>query len=466
MSFVSLPFLIFFPAVLLVTALLPAAKLRHGALLIASYVFYGWWDWRFCFLMLGLTAISYVTALALEKRPKSKPILAVGVTAPLLTLFLFKYLNFFADSFCMAFGVKSTGAINVILPVGISFYTFQSLSYTIDAYRGDVKVSHNPVKFALYISFFPQLVAGPIVKASDFLPQLDEDRRPTLRRLSDGLSVFFWGMLKKAVLADQISPFVDSVFAAPAAYASATVALAVVAYALQIYFDFSGYSDMAIGCARCLGYDLNRNFDLPYLSSNVTEFWGRWHISLSVWLKQYLYIPLGGNRKGAARTYLNLMLTMLLGGLWHGAGLNFIFWGGLHGAALCFHKLWMKHVPPCRAGWWRILSTLLTFAFVCLCWVFFRAQNMGQAFAVLKKLFVWSDGIRQIYLWAAAALAALLLATLWCALFRRDERGIIHGDSPTFRLGTFRGTLGFALLIGFTLILMYTGDNPFIYFQF
>ena len=467
MSFVSIAFFVFFALVLLSQLVLRASRARQIALLAASYVFYGWWDWRFCFLMLLLTAVAYGTALGLEKHPRRRGLLALGIIVPLGTLFVFKYMNFFLDSFCTLLRIARPGTLRIILPVGISFYTFQSMSYTIDVWRGKVAVSHDPLRFALYIAFFPQLVAGPIVKASEFLPQLEQERRPTRAGVAEGLNIFFWGMLKKAVLADQLSVFVDAVYAAPAAFSSGTVALAVLSYALQIYFDFSGYSDMAIGCARCLGYDLPKNFNLPYISANVSEFWKRWHISLSSWLMQYLYIPLGGNRKGRARTYVNLMITMLLGGLWHGAGVNFILWGALHGAALCVHKLWrVRHPAPARSAVGRVLSVAATFCFVCLCWVFFRAQSMAQALAVLRKLFIWSDGVRHMYSWAIAAPVLLALATLWCMRYRRSADGSVQGALPLFRLGTFAGTLGFALLAGFTLILMYTGENPFIYFQF
>ena len=467
MSFVSIAFFVFFGLVLLSQIVLRSGNARRLVLLAASYVFYGWWDWRFCFLMLALTLVAYCTALGLEKHPGRKLLLAVGVAAPLAVLFFFKYMNFFLDSFCALFGITGVGALRIILPVGISFYTFQSLSYTIDVWRGKVQVSHSFVRFALYIAFFPQLVAGPIVKAADFLPQLDQDRRPSRNGVAAGLNIFFWGMLKKAVLADHLSVFVDAVYAAPEAFSSLSVLLAVLAYALQIYFDFSGYSDMAIGCARCLGYELEKNFDLPYISANVSEFWKRWHISLSSWLQQYLYISLGGNRRGRARTYLNLMLTMLLGGLWHGAGVNFIIWGGLHGAALCVHKMYLaRRGGPSSGRMARILSTAATFAFVCLCWVFFRAQTPGQALAVLSRLFIWRGGVTHIYTWAVAAPLMMAAATLWCARRHRNPDGSIHGALPMFRLGTFTGTLAYALLVGMVLILMYTGANPFIYFQF
>ena len=466
MNFVSIAFFVFFVVVLGLQFVLKSTRLKHISLLIASYVFYGWWDWRFCFLMLGLTAVSFFTALGLEKRPGDKKIVAAGVIAPLAVLFFFKYMNFFIDSFCAAFGISAPVSLNIILPVGISFYTFQSLSYTIDAWRGKVKISHDFIKFALYIAFFPQLVAGPIVKAADFLPQLDEDRRPTGARIGEGLNIFFWGLLKKAVLADQLSPFVDAVFASPNAYASATVMLAVLAYAMQIYFDFSGYSDMAIGCAKCMGYDLAKNFDLPYISKNVSEFWKRWHISLSTWLQEYLYIPLGGNRKGRVRTYINLMLTMLLGGLWHGAGVNFIIWGGLHGAALCVHKIWHAKHSGYKNGFTKALCVLFTFVFVCLCWVPFRAADFATSAAIYTKLFAWSGGVSHPFTWALAVPVLTGLATMWCAKFHRDAKGAVHGEMPVFRLNTFFGALAFTLLVGLCLILMYTGDNPFIYFQF
>lgn len=465
MNFVSIIFAVFFSLVLLSQLLLRRARARQWALLIASYIFYGWWDWRFCALMLLLTAVAYLAGLAMEKRPRCRTILAVGVGVPLAVLFYFKYTNFFLDSFCALFHIEH-GALDIILPVGISFYTFQSLSYTIDVYRGTLPTCHDPMKFALYIAFFPQLVAGPIVKAAEFLPQLEEERRPSRARIARGLTEMLFGVLKKAVLADNLSVFVDAVFAGVGAYSSGTVALAVVAYSLQIYFDFAGYSDMAIGAARCLGYDLAPNFDLPYLSRNVTEFWKRWHISLSTWLMQYLYIPLGGNRRGRWRTYINLMVTMLLGGLWHGANVTFVLWGGLHGLGLCVQKAWSRRFPPKPGAARTAVATVLTALYAMLLWVPFRAQSIDHALMVYRKLFFWTPGVVDISSWTLVALAVLTVATLWCALRCRDEAGRIHGRTPALRLGTFGGTLAFTLLAGMALVLMYTGENPFIYFQF
>lgn len=475
MSFTSIQFIILFLATLAVLSVSglfhsPKARIfRHVYLLVASYVFYGWWDWRFCFLMLLLTVVAYSTAKHLDNERYRRLAITVGIAVPLLILAFFKYTNFFLDSFSSAFGIENMRSLNIILPVGISFYTFQSMSYTIDVYRKKIK----PAKLldvALYISFFPQLVAGPIVKAQDFLPQLEQDRRVTLKGLEAGLQIFIMGMFKKIVLADRLSVFVDDVFAAPAAYSSLTVILAVISYALQIYFDFSGYSDMAIGCARCMGYDLQRNFNLPYLSKNPSEFWKRWHISLSTWLQEYLYIPLGGNRKGKTRTYINLMLTMILGGLWHGASWTFVIWGTLHGLALCVHKAVAKkrkdkkHLPA-------PVLILINNIFVCLCWIFFRADRFGTALCVLNKIFIWSGGVQQIYFWLIFAVVIEILYVIWCAVMSKkhpEENGRFTLNAYYFRhdLSTVKGLFLFFLEIMAVIGLAYTGGSPFIYFQF
>ena len=479
MLFNSLPFVIFFAIVCGLMALTnvnrvkallpwPVNSLRHVILLLASYVFYGWWNWKCCFLMLGLTVVAYVCAAAYEKDGK-KLWVTLGVVMPLVILGIFKYFNFFVDSFCALLGLSRAGSLNILLPVGISFYTFQSLSYTIDVYRGKVRAEKSFVNVALYIAFFPQLVAGPIVKAGEYLPQLREDRNISLDNLQQGVQAFALGLFKKVVLADNISTFVDAVYHNPAEFHAVTVLLAVAAYSIQIYCDFSGYSDMAVGCARCLGYDLPRNFNLPYISKNVTEFWKRWHISLSTWLMEYLYFPLGGNRKGTARRYLNLLLTMLIGGLWHGAAWTFVAWGGLHGLALCVHKLFLK-ATQCREKkantFLSALSVLGTFCFVSLCWVFFRAGDFATAMRVFKAIFTWQQGVVHLSSWAILGLGCVALATLATALRGRKSGGPIDGFYPQVKLNTIPGLLVFFLFVGLTLGLAYTGENPFIYFQF
>lgn len=440
---------------------------RHIIMLVASYIFYGWWDWRFCFLMAGLSLIAYFCAKKIDENKNKKLMSAIGVVVPLIVLGIFKYFNFFVDSFTDLFGIENSLSLNIILPVGISFYTFQSMSYTIDVIRGKVK-SHSLLKVALYVSFFPQLVAGPIVKAADFIPQLDENRNINWKNIEKGIQIFAMGLFKKIVIADNLSVFVDDVFDKPEAFSSLSVIFSVIAYSIQIYCDFSGYSDMAIGSAKCLGYDFKPNFNMPYISKNVSEFWKRWHISLSSWLQEYLYIPLGGNRKGKARTYINLLLTMVLGGLWHGASWNFVLWGALNGLALCTHKLFKaKRGEKKSIVIGSAVSVLLTYIFTCICWVFFRADDMTTAFAVFKKMFVFSDGINQTFAWAVFAVIVVVGATIVAALkAKKSGEKTVNGFYPSMSLEKIPSLIILITFIGITLGLAYTGSNPFIYFQF
>ncbi len=479
MVFSSITFIVFFCIVACVMAITKLGflrrkfedhilrKFRHLFLLAASYVFYGWWDWRFCFLMFALTVVAYISAKRIDEKKCVKLFKFIGIVVPLVILGIFKYFNFFVDSFCDLFGIEGYTTLNIILPVGISFYTFQSMSYTIDVIR-----KHIPragfIEVALYIAFFPQLVAGPIVKAQEFIPQLKEDRNINLKNLEVGLQIFLMGLFKKIVIADQLSVFVDQVFEKPVAFHSITVILAVVAYSIQIYFDFSGYSDMAIGSAKCLGYDFNRNFNIPYISKNVSEFWKRWHISLSTWLQEYLYIPLGGNRKGKARTYINLLATMVIGGLWHGASWNFVLWGALHGTALCIHKLFKamrENSKYSRIG--GLISILATYIFVCVCWVPFRSTDISTTFEIIKRMFVWHNGIVHIYFWVVIAIAVVLLGTLVAAIkAKKHEERVVTGFYPIFNLEKFGSLVLLFVFMGIILIFAYTNSNPFIYFQF
>ena len=476
MQFNSLSFLVFFALVCLLMALTNTracaalsrekrTRLRHLLLLAASYVFYGWWNWRCCFLMLGLTLTAHICALHVNGRHR-RVFLTLGVLTPLAILGVFKYFNFFVDSFCALFGIARTGTLRILLPVGISFYTFQSLSYTIDVSRGRVAPEKDFVKTALYIAFFPQLVAGPIVKAGDFLPQLYEERTITLRGLEEGAQIFAFGLFKKIVLADNVSVFVDAVHRAPAAFSAGTLWLAAFAYAVQIYCDFSGYSDMAVGCARILGFALPRNFNLPYLSRNVSEFWKRWHISLGSWLMEYLYIPLGGNRKGTARTYCNLLLTMTLGGLWHGADWTFVVWGLLHGLALCLHKFYASRHKGRAGPLGTALSVLVTFVFVSLCLVIFRSDSIGGAFFFLRAMFTLQRGVVHVSFWAVTALLLTAAASAAAVLRCRRLSTKLEGFYPLLPLDRVWGLTLFFTFVGLTLALGYTGQSPFIYFQF
>lgn len=478
MTFSSLTFIIFFIIVYSLIAIIDLKcfdkisentrkRTKHLILLAASYVFYGWWDFRFAFLMLFLTVIAWFCSKGISKGTKRKLYLFIGVIVPLLVLGFFKYFNFFIDSFTALFGIGSSMTLNIILPVGISFFTFQSMSYTIDVYRKNIE-SYDLMSVALYVAFFPQLVAGPIVKASEFMPQLKENRKLKISDFSAGVQIFSMGLFKKLVIADNLSVFVDDVFAKPNAFSSGSVILAVIAYSIQIYCDFSGYSDMAIGTAKSFGYDFNRNFNMPYISKNLSEFWKRWHISLSSWLQEYLYIPLGGNRKGRVRTYINLLFTMVIGGLWHGASYTFIVWGLLHGLGLCVHKIWrsIKKKKSTNA-FAAALSIAATYISVCVCWVFFRAESFEAAMDVLKKMFVPSDGIVQIFSWCVASVLIIVSAHA-VASIRSKKKGLdrIEGYYPVLNLNKISSLVIFFTFLGLTLALAYTNANPFIYFQF
>ena len=350
------------------------------------------------FLLLLFAAVSdYLigNAIAREQNDGTKKRwVALSVVINLGMLGYFKYTNFFIE---MANGLFGSGFLdfqNIFLPVGISFFVFQSMSYTIDIYRGQIKPLERWTDYLFYLSFFPQLVAGPIVRAKDFIPQIRKPLMVTREMFGTAIGLIIIGLVKKAIISDYISlNFVDRIFDEPALYSGFECLMGIYGYALQIYCDFSGYSDMAIGIALLLGFRFPKNFDAPYKSATITEFWRRWHISLSSWLRDYLYISLGGNRKGTLRTYLNLIITMVLGGLWHGAAVRFILWGALHGVALALHKVWMAIVPWAKAKGedmnpvMRVLGIVLTFHIVCLGWLLFRAEDMNTVHLMLYQIF-------------------------------------------------------------------------------
>ena len=472
MSFVSLAFVLLFVFSYVICRLVQTRQQKHLVLLIASYIFYAYWDARFLLLLILQTYISYFLAKKIEvaqTRQQGKRLMLLGVSISLGILGFFKYFNFFVGSFATVFGIKSLGALNIILPVGISFYTFQALSYLIDVYRDKLKASERFVDLSMYISFFPQLVAGPIVRASDFLPQMEEDRPMTRDNLIEGLQIFLFGLIKKVVIADRLAVCVDVVFASPVSYSGLSLFLAVVAYSIQIYCDFSGYSDMAIGIAKTFGYDLCRNFDMPYVSPNPTEFWKRWHISLSTWLRDYLYIPLGGNRKGKLRTKINLMLTMLLGGLWHGANWQMVFWGALHGGALVVHKTFREQVDAhnLRARN-RVLKGVLTgvsvlgmYLFTCVCWVFFRAQSFSVATTILTRIVTGAAGVHYYFVFTFIFAAIVGVATVIAVVKNQG-----HGYYPVLNLSKFWPKVLLLFVILMTIMFFYAGDTAFIYFQF
>ena len=393
MLFNSYVFCAFFAVVLALHAVL-RGRSRKALLLVASYVFYGYWDWRFLGLIALSTASDFVAAQLIERSPdraRKRAWLAAALTLNLGILGFFKYFDFFVESLSsvlVAAGLPGLKPVlNVVLPVGISFYTFQTMSYTIDVYRGHLKPSRNLLDFALFVSFFPQLVAGPIERATSLLPQIVSPRQRTAADLPEGAYLVLSGLFRKVVIADNLAAIANGIFSAdPSTLTGPEVVVGVYAFAFQIYGDFSGYSAIARGVARWLGYDLMVNFRMPYLSVSPSDFWRRWHISLSSWLRDYLYIPLGGNRHGTWNTYRNLMLTMLLGGLWHGAAWTFVAWGAFHGLILVAYRLVAgKDRETPRPLLARLPAMVLMFQLVAVSWLLFRAESIGQAFTMGVK---------------------------------------------------------------------------------
>jgi len=386
--FTSWTFASFFAIVLAGLLLLPTRTLRQVFILLASAYFYAYSQAWYLLVPAAPAFIDYWCARRIEQTSESRARrwwLVLSIITNIGLLAYFKYTNFFIANLAALAGLRPSH-LDIVLPIGISFLTFKTLSYTIDVYRGHIPACHSLWHYAMFVAYFPDIVAGPIVRASVFLPQMVRSLHPSWGRTFVGAQIILLGLTKKLVIADQLAPLADAAFAAPSLFSPLTVASGVIAYSLQIYCDFSGYSDIAIGVSHIIGFDLPENFNMPYLATSLTEFWRRWHITLSQWLRDYLYIPLGGNRRGQQRTYVNLLITMVLGGLWHGAGWTFVCWGFLHGIGLIVHKLWLERTggrlyPLGGLGGW-----LLTYLFVCVTWVFFRAPNLRVAVQVLRKL--------------------------------------------------------------------------------
>ena len=443
-----------------------SVKASNIILLIASYIFVIYADIRFAVVLFLITLSTWYAS----KNNKTK----LGIIVAILSLVFFKYTNFFIESFTKLFGDDYT-ALNIILPLGISFYTFSAISYIADVSKGKVD-SKRLFEVALYLAFFPKLTSGPIQRSKDFFDQIEKKRNVGFECFSVGIQIFVFGLFKKIVLADRLSVFVNQVYKTPLAFGSFTVFLATIAYSLQIYFDFSGYSDMAIGVAKILGIDLPRNFNLPYLAHNVTELWKRWHITLSIWLQDYVYIPLGGNRKGKVRTYINLILTMAIGGIWHGANWTYVIWGLLHGLALAFHKLWMNLTGSNakeHSKFSGIVSIVFTFLYVSFCWIFFRAESLTKAIVIIRRIFSFEKGLEQPYFWLFVAGTLLIIVSLiaykkaLCNKTNKDLKNknmsIVDGYYPIVDLSSFWGLVIFFTFCGMLLCLAYTGGSPFIY---
>lgn len=472
MIFTSITFFVFFAIVLVLMALIRSAKGRIWMLLVASYIFYGNWNAHYVLLIFMYGLWGWGLGLAMYNAPtpaRKKFYFWLSVTLSLGTLAFFKYANFFGENIARLLELRSWEQVDVVLPVGISFFTFHTMSYLIDLYRGKIGPSRDPIKFFLFVSFFPQLVAGPILRASSFLPQLDRTLRVTWPNFVSGAQLFIGGAIQKSLFADHLSIFVDQVYRSPEIYSAGTLWLAVAAYSMQIFCDFAGYSLMAIGTARILGFELPENFRMPYLARSVADFWHRWHISLSTWLRDYLYIPLGGSRHGPTRTQANMFITMLLGGLWHGASWNFVLWGALHGLALGVHRAWTGwreqrgRVAEPAGPLWSFVGWAATLLFCCLAWIPFRSPSFETTGVYLRGLLPGGDGIAWYH---TPTLLILALAVLWHATWQFAPRIVVRLPFRPDELATWPAmlTLGHAILL--LVLLAPLNTQPFIYFQF
>ncbi len=477
MLFNSFQFLIFFLIVILIYPWL-THRSQNRMLLIASLIFYGSWDWRFLILLLISASTDYWAALRISaaKNPQARKLwLMASLIVNLGILGFFKYFNFFAENLRLLLANAGLSAdfvtLHIILPIGISFYTFQALSYTIDVYRREMKAVSDYGDFLLFITFFPQLVAGPIERAGNLLTQIEAPRSQTFKKFRAGAGLIFWGLFKKVVIADNAAKLANLAYL-PGGNPSGLLALVgTYAFAIQIYCDFSGYSDTARGLARMLGFELMVNFRSPYLAAGPREFWRRWHISLSTWLRDYLYIPLGGNRKGEAQTYINLMITMFLGGLWHGARWTFVVWGLIHGLYLCAARFWEYELGKPGAEFlerplMKSLRIAAMFHLTCFSWIFFRAETFGQAVLMLRRIFT------DIH-WPASAgsnpgAAFVLIAGILAAV-------LIYGwhhaqpEKPRWAFENLPGVTRWGFYISLAAIWLLTAPlkaQQFIYFQF
>lgn len=476
MLFNSLQFFVFF-FILYCLYLLSNHKLQNRLLLIGSYIFYGTWDWRFLSLIFISTALDYICGLKIYNSKdikRKKLFLFFSIFGNLSILGFFKYFNFFAANLQTLLGrfgfTVQPQFLHIILPVGISFYTFQTMSYTIDIYRKEMEPTRKFFDFALFVAFFPQLVAGPIERAKHLLPQVINPRSLNFNKFYEGCHLILWGLLLKVFVADNLALIVNPVFANTQSYNGVTILISLYAFAFQIFCDFAGYSNIARGLGKCMGFDIMVNFNLPYFATNPREFWRRWHISLSSWLKDYLYIPLGGNRKGASKTYRNIMITMILGGLWHGANWTFILWGVYHGLLISGHRLLQPILEKAPSPKTRIMQriwigTKIIFFFhlVCFGWLIFRAESLTQMYRMLKNLifnfrFLPGIGIQHYSITLISCIAFLVVIQV--LQYLKNDLLIIRKANPFARTAFY--------YICFLLIMLFgvMKQNEFIYFQF
>jgi D-alanyl-lipoteichoic acid acyltransferase DltB (MBOAT superfamily) len=482
MLFNSVDFAVFLPLVFILywTVFNRSIRLQNGFLLVASMVFYGWWDWRYLGLVFFNAAIDFFVGRRLQQSENNrtrKAYLALSMVANLGMLGFFKYYNFFVGSFNDAFTLLGQPlemrTLSLVLPVGISFYTFQTMSYTIDIYRRQLSATNDPISFAAYVLFFPQLVAGPIERATRFLPQFFTARKFNIDQARDGVRQILWGLFKKVVIADNCAEYVNIVYADPSAMSGATLALGTLFFAFQIYGDFSGYSDIAIGSGRLLGFNLMRNFNYPYFARDIAEFWKRWHISLSTWFRDYLYIPLGGSRGSKAMFVRNSMIVFTVSGFWHGASWNFIIWGVLNGlyfipiALFGDRKKNSKEIAVGKAlpSLFEFRGMLTTFGLTCLAWVAFRATDLSDTMTVYQKIF--SPTLFETpFMHSKKAIAICLLSVGVMFLLEWYNRNHQYGlefngrVKRPLRILVYYGVI--ALIVAFAPM----SEGEFIYFQF
>lgn len=459
MIFYSIPFLILFVVASVLLHFSKNTKQQHIVILLTNIIFYSYWDIRFLILLFLEIAICYLLMLAYSQTQR-RILVNIAVVLCIAILGVFKYFNFFIDTLSNLFGIQNIFSLNLIVPLGVSFYTFQAISYIIDVYHGVIKAEKDFIKLSSYLSFFPQITSGPIVKARDFLPQLNILHTLKKENIHNGIQLFLLGLTKKVVFADRIGIAVDAVFNAPNSYHGVSVVFAALGYAIQIYCDFSGYSDMAIGIARIWGFDLGRNFNMPYLSKNPSDFWGRWHISLSDWFKEYVYIPLGGNRNGTWKTYRNLFITMLLSGIWHGANWTFVVWGILHGLYSVIYRF-IKSISLFSAKKYHPVICIITnFFIVNSLWIVFRASNITNACEIFRNLFN-TTGILYVNVYTIVFLVLMTLIHIYSY-----KKHICHTVPITLDLYKFKNKLILVLWIFLIAMFAYVGDSAFIYAQF
>ncbi len=469
MLFNSIDFAIFLPVVFLIYWFVTNHNLRlqNAFLVLVSYIFYGWWDWRFLSLIVFSSLVDYYVGLRLsrlEDPVRRKRFFLLSIFVNLGLLGFFKYYNFFAESFAEAFtffgSEINSRTLNIVLPVGISFYTFQTMSYTIDVYRRQLEPTRDISAFFAFVSFFPQLVAGPIERATHLLPQFFKPKKFSYDDVSQGLKLMLWGLFMKVAVADRLALYIESVYGHSDLHTGLSFMVATVFFAVQIYCDFAGYSLIAIGCAQLFGFQLMENFRRPYFSATFKEFWSRWHISLSTWFRDYVYIPLGGNRKSTTRTYLNLFTTFTVSGLWHGANWTFVAWGALHGAYQCIEKGILSGI---RVRIPNIIKIGLVFGFTCLAWVFFRAATIGEAIHIIHTMFTQPGD--SIYIGDKGIFAFSIMGML--ILFGVD---FVQEYAPKFRVLQNPYPLvrfsAIVFLMAYIIGLGVFDGSQFIYFQF